>query len=98
MKQNASNVELTDPASVVQKSRVTLERLSADAERLKRISELNSLKAARVELSVDTSELLESTRRQQASAGGFATLDEMLLLLHLMAAQTSSDEIAPAAL
>jgi hypothetical protein len=75
-----------DPKLVIQRSRMALERLSAEAERLRRMSELQSLKTNPVALSVDTQDLLESTRNDHALSVSFATLDEMMILLSLMSA------------
>jgi hypothetical protein len=55
------SAEAPDPKLVIQKARMALERLSAEAERLRKISELQSLKANPVAVSVDTLELLENT-------------------------------------
>src|SRR6478672_2903569 len=86
-------VSSPDPKLVIQKARMALERLSAEAERLRKMSELQSLKANPVAVSVDTLELLENTRNNHTESGKFGTLDEMMVLLRLMSANSSSEPI-----
>jgi hypothetical protein len=89
------SAEAPDPKLVIQKARMALERLSAEAERLRKISELQSLKANPVAVSVDTLELLENTKNNHTENGKFGTLDEMMVLLRLMSANADSEPIAP---
>jgi hypothetical protein len=94
MKDKAKPGRTADPKSVVQKARIALERLSAEAERLRKISELQSLKQNPVALSVDTKELLDSTKNSHFESRSFATLDEMMLLLCLMSAHSDPQSAA----
>jgi hypothetical protein len=70
---------------VVRETRSAVARLSAEARKLKTISELQMLKEKPVQLSVDKRGILDSTRRHQAIADDFDTLHEMMALLNLLA-------------
>src|SRR5262245_579840 len=83
-----------DPKLVVQHAREALERLSAEAERLRKISELQSLKGNPVALSVDTHELLETTKNSHRESQTFGTLDEMMILLRLMSIDSDPERAA----
>jgi len=91
MQDKAKSIGSPDPKLVIQKARMALQRLAAEAERLKRISELQSLKTNPVELSVDKSELMETTKNSHADSDKFGTLDEMINLLRLMSMDCSPE-------
>ena len=93
MRYQSTSAGSPDPKLVIRKARMALERLSAEAERLRKMSELQSLKANPVAVSVDTTELLENTRSSHTENGKFGTLDEMMILLRLMSA--SSEPTGP---
>ena|SRR5690349_14733187 len=91
MKSTAGQNSEVAPESVIQKSKAAFERLSAEAERLKKISELQSLRANDVKVSVDTRGFLDVTKNAHGGSSGFATLQEMIHLLFLMAANSERD-------
>jgi hypothetical protein len=82
-----------DPKLIVQRAREALERLSAEAERLRKFSELQSLKGNPVALSVDTQELLDTTKNSHLESRTFGTLDEMMILLRLMCIDSDPDRM-----
>ena len=60
------------------------------------MTELLQLKDSPVEVSVDTLDLLEATRSQHARTSNFASLEEMMVLLRLMAAEFDQEASASA--
>jgi len=77
--------EAPDTGDVVRETRSAGEKLSAQAQKRKRFSELQSLKQNPVQLSVDKKEFLDFTRQHQANEAGFGTLRDLLSLLNLLA-------------
>jgi hypothetical protein len=77
--------EAKQPDVVVREIRFAVEKISAAAEKLKNFSELQSLKENRIDISVNQSDILESTRRDQARDARFGDLRDLLALLNLLA-------------
>ena len=71
--------------AIIQETRSAVKKISAEADRLKKFSEWQSLRENPVNVSVDKCELLESTRKDHSRDPCFGDLRDLLALLNLLA-------------
>jgi hypothetical protein len=75
--------EIPEPRALSEDLRAVVKKLSGDAERLKKLSELQSLQQNRLEVSVDKTSVLEGAQGNHRETDLPADMKEMMDLLRL---------------